>query len=331
MPELGRALTDATLDPPVKALVVWNSNPAVIAPDQTAVLRGLAREDLFTVVLEQFATDTVSFADVVLPAATQLEQLDVVPSWGHHYLTFNEPSIAPLGEAKPNTEAFRLLAARLGLDAPCFRETDEELIESLLSEYCSLPVEPEALRRHGWWKIDLDQGPLPHAGGDFTTPSGRLELRSGVLAARGEDPLPHYDPPAEIADLDLAARYPLCLLTPKTHLFLNTSFANGRRQHAAQPRPSVVIHPDDAAPRGIGDGDSVRVYNDRGSFVVSAAVSDDARPGVAVCPMGWWNADWPGAISCQATTPQRLTRFASAPTFNDNRVEIEVSPAGSPS
>lgn len=328
MPELGRALTDETLDPPVKALVVWNSNPASIAPDQATVLRGLRREDLFTVVLEQFATDTVAYADVVLPATTQLEQLDVVPSWGHHYLTFNEPAIAPLGEAKSNTETFRLLAARLGLDDPCFRETDEELIASLIADHCPLPVDLPTLRSRGFWKLDLGQGPLPHAEGRFPTPSGRLELRSSTLAERDEDPLPHYDPPAEIADEELAARYPLCLLTPKTHLFLNTTFANGRRQHAAQPSPYVVVHPDDAAARGIEPEMPVRVFNDRGSFVASAVVSDDARPGVAVSPMGWWSRDWPEGASCQVTTPQRPSRIASAPTFNDNRVEI--APATEP-
>jgi anaerobic selenocysteine-containing dehydrogenase len=323
MPELGRVLTDPELDPPVAALVVWNSNPALVAPDQSAVQRGLAREDLFTVVLEQFLTDTARFADVVLPATTQLEHRDVVPSWGHHYLTYNEPAIEPLGEAKSNPEIFRLLAQRLGFDDACFQESDEQLLDNLLGTHSRVPIDTEPLRREGWVKLDLGQEPAPHANGNFPTPSGKLELHSGQLEARGIDPLPFYDPPAEVADDDLAQRYPLALLTPKTHLFLNTTFGNQQKQRAAQREPFVVIHPDDAAARKIADGDSVRVFNDRGSFTVAARVSDDARRGVAVSPMGWWNRDWAGGSTCQATTPQRMTRISAAPTFNDNRVEVE--------
>ena len=148
------------------------------------------------------------------------------------------------------------------------------------------------------------------------------------MAEAGLDPLPFYDPPCEAADEQLAERFPLALLTPKTHLFLNSTFANGRRQHAAQPDPYVVIHPDDAAPRGIADGATVRVHNDRGSFTCRAIVSDDARAGVPVAPMGWWNRDYAGGHSPQATTPQRLTTLRDAPTFNDNRVEISTVEAG---
>jgi anaerobic selenocysteine-containing dehydrogenase len=329
MAQLGSALTDPALDPPVTALVVWNSNPAAVAPAQELVLRGLAREDLFTIVLEQFPTDTTAYADVVLPATTQLEHLDVLFSWGHHYLTFNEPAIDPLGEAKPNTEIFRLLAQRLGLDDPCFRETDEEMVAALFEQPVA-GITLDRLRARGWAKVDLGQGPLPHAHGGFRTPDGKLALRAGRLCEEGLDPLPFYDPPAEVADAELAARYPLCLVTPKTHLFLNTTFANGRRQAAAQPAPFVVLHPDDARQRDIGDGQEVRVFNDRGSFTAAARVSDDARRGVAVAPMGWWNASWPDGRSCQATTSERLTQLMSAPTFNDNRVDIEPARPGTP-
>jgi anaerobic selenocysteine-containing dehydrogenase len=230
----------------------------------------------------------------------------VVFSWGHHYLTWNEPAIEPLGEAKPNTEAFRLLAARLGLDDALFRETDEELANRLLAGF-----EENGLRERGWTKIDLGQGPTPHADGGFATESGRLALRA------------EYLPPAEVADDALAERFPLALITPKTHLFLNSTFANQRRQHSAQPRPEVVVSPADADARGIQDGANVRVWNDRGAFVCPARVSDDARPGVLVAPMGWWNRDYEGGQSAQATTSQRLTEVGNAPIFNDNRVEIE--------
>jgi anaerobic selenocysteine-containing dehydrogenase len=307
MSRLGEALTDPALDPPVKALVCWNSNPAAIAPDQERVLEGLGREDLFTVVLEQFMTDTAQHADVVFPATTQLEHLDVLFSWGHHYVTWNEPAIEPVGEAKPNTETFRLLAERLGLDHPCFRHSDAELVDALLENFAE-----KGLRERGWTKVDLGQGPVPHADGGFGTETGRVALHA------------RYDPPAEVADDVLAGRFPLALITPKTHLFLNSTFANQRRQHAAQPEPELVISPEDASPRGIEDGGQVRVFNDRGAFECAARVSDDARPGVLVAPMGWWNRDYAGNRSAQATTPQLLTAEGNAPTFNDNRVEVET-------
>jgi anaerobic selenocysteine-containing dehydrogenase len=310
MSRLGAALADRGLEPPVKALVCWNSNPAAIAPDQERVLEGLRREDLFTVVLEQFMTDTAGYADVVLPATTQLEHLDLVFSWGHHYLTWNEPAIEALGEAKPNTEAFRLIAARLGLDDPCFRETDLELLDAALAGF-----EEGELRTRGWHKIDLGQGSVPHAEGGFGTETGRVALHAA------------YEPPAEVADAALAERFPLAMITPKTHLFLNSTFANQRRQHSAQPAPEVVLHPADAAVRGVDDGSQVRVFNARGSFVCGVRVSEDARPGVVVAPMGWWNADYEGGRSGQATTSQALTELGNAPTFNDNRVEVQpISP-----
>lgn len=307
MSRLGEALTDPALDPPVKALVCWNSNPAAIAPDQERVLEGLRRDDLFTVVLEQFMTDTAQHADVVLPATTQLEHLDVLFSWGHHYVTWNEPAIEPVGEAKPNTETFRLLAARLGLENPCFRDSDADLVDALLENFAE-----NGLRERGWTKVDLGQGPVPHADGGFGTETGRVALHA------------RYEPPAEVADSALADRFPLALVTPKTHLFLNSTFANQRRQHAAQPQPELVISPADASPRGIEDGGQVRVFNDRGAFECAARVSDDARPGVLVAPMGWWNRDYAGGRSAQATTPQLLTAEGNAPTFNDNRVEVQT-------
>jgi anaerobic selenocysteine-containing dehydrogenase len=323
MSELGRVLADGAVDPPVTALVCWNSNPAAIAPEQTAVLAGLRREDLFTVVLEQFTTDTARYADVVLPATTQLEHLDVLWSWGHHYVTYNEPAIAPRGQAKPNTEVFRLLAARMGLDDPCFQASDEELLADAFADDPGGVELPELCER-GWVKIDLGQDAAPHAAGGFGTPDGKLALRADLLAEQGIDPLPHFDRPAEITDADLARRYPLALLTPKTHLFLNTTFANQRRQHAAQSEPYVVVHPDDAAARSIEDGAMIRIWNDRGEFAARARVSDDTRRGVVIAPMGWWNRDYPGGLTAQATTSQCLTTLGRAPIFNDNRVEAAL-------
>src|SRR3954452_20066577 len=208
MSQVGDALTD--LDPPVRALVVWNSNPASIAPEQGKVLAGLRRDGLFIVVLEQFMTDTARHADVVLPATTQLEHLDVVFSWGHHYLTWNEPAIEPLPHAKPNTEIFRLLAARLGFDDRCFKDSDEELVDQLLAGGRD-DVSLDGLRERGWVKLDLGQGPTPHAEGAFGTATGKMHLSA------------EYEPPLEVADKDLAGRFPLALITPKTHLFLNST------------------------------------------------------------------------------------------------------------
>jgi anaerobic selenocysteine-containing dehydrogenase len=310
MSQVGDALTSEDLDPPVKAMVCWNSNPAQVAPEQGKVLAGLRRDDLFTVVLEQFMTDTALHADVVLPATTQLEHLDLIFSWGHHWFTLSEPAIAPEGEAKPNTEAFRLIAARMGLDDPCFSETDEELLDALVGDGVA-GVTMEELRTQGFAKVDLGQGNTPHAEGGFSFPDGKLSLD------------PRYEPPAELSDENLAKRFPLAMITPKTHLFLNSTFANQERQHGAQPEPYVVVNPSDAQPRSLADGARARIFNDRGSFVCVARVSEDARPGVVVAPMGWWSGDYEGGIGAQATTSQRLTEAGDAPTFNDNRVELE--------
>jgi anaerobic selenocysteine-containing dehydrogenase len=312
MSQVGDALTDPAVDPPVKALVCWNSNPAQVAPEQGKVLAGLRRDDLFTVVLEQFMTDTALHADVVLPATTQLEHLDLIFSWGHHWFTLSQPAIEPVGEAKPNTEAFRLIAARMGLDDPCFSETDEEILEALVGEGAA-GITLDELRSRGFAKADLGQGDAPHAEGGFSFPDGRLALA------------PDYEPPAELSDEALAERYPLAMITPKTHLFLNSTFANQKRQHGAQPEPYVVVHPHDASPRGLEDGARARVFNDRGSFLCSARVSEDARAGVVVAPMGWWSGDYEGGVGAQATTSQRLTEAGAAPTFNDNRVEVEAA------
>jgi anaerobic selenocysteine-containing dehydrogenase len=308
MSAIGDALTDPSLEPPVNALVCWNSNPARVAPDAGKVREGLRRDDLFCVVLEQFMTDTSRYADVVLPVTTQLEHLDAVGSWGHHYLTYNEPAIAPRGATKPNTEVFRLLAAALGFDDPCFRDTDDELLASALA--MSPFVDAGALRERGWVKVDAGQAAAPHANGGFGTLDGKMSL------------LARYDPPAEVGDDALAARFPFALLTPKTHFFLNSTFANQSRQRTAQGEPFVAVHPDDAAPLAINDGQRVRVWNNRGSFEVAAKVTEDVRPGVLVAPMGWWARDHTDELGPQATTSQRLTDAGAAPTFNDNRVAI---------
>ncbi|HEX6656978.1 MAG TPA: molybdopterin dinucleotide binding domain-containing protein [Ilumatobacter sp.] len=216
---------------------------------------------------------------------------------------------------------FRLLAAGLGLDDPCFRESDEELLGAVFDR-APAGITLERLRERGWLKVDLGQGPIPHAEGGFGTPDGKIAFRADWLATLGLDPLPTFDPPAEVADDDLAVRYPLALLTPKTHFFLNSTFANQLRQHKAQPAPFVVVHPHDATARGIADGDLVRVFNDRGECQLEARVSDDAPAGVVVAPASWWMRDHARQVGAQVTTSQRLTVLGRAPTFNDTRVQV---------
>ena len=266
MSQLGEALTDPDLEPPVKALVVWSSNPAQVAPEQERVLAGLRREDLFTVVIEQFMTDTAAHADVILPATTQLEHLDAVFSWGHHYFTLNEPAIEPLGEAKPTTETFRLLAARMGFDDPALRRDRRGAAGRSCSTATPAASRWTRLRERGWQKIDLGQGPDAARRGQLRHPDGQARAARRLARRRGGRHAAVLRPAGGGGRRELAGRFPLALVTPKTHLFLNSTFANQERQHSAQPEPYVVIHPDDAASRGVADGALVRVFNERGSF-----------------------------------------------------------------
>lgn len=323
MVQLGRALTDPGASPPVRALIVYNSNPAAIAPNQNLVLAGLRREDLFTVVLEHVLTDTAAHADYVLPATTQVEHHDVLWSWGQTYLSLNEPAIAPVGGALPNAEIFRRLARRMGFDDPAFHSTDEELVEAALRPLGHERV--ARLREHGWIRMDGPEHVLPHATGAFGTPSGRCELWSETLADAGEDPLPGFEAAREspLGDPALAARFPLVLLTAKgAHHFLNSSYAHTERAIKAERSPYVDLHPDDAAARGIGDGDLVRVFNDRGSVQLPARVSDRVRPGVASMPSGWWASRSPSGSSANALTPDGLSDWGGG-DFHDALVEVE--------
>ena len=327
MIELGRALTE--LEPPVRALVVYASNPAAIAPDQGRVLEGLRRDDLFTVVVEQFLTDTASHADVVLPATTQVEHLDLVPSWGHTYLTLNRPAIEPLGESLPTSEVFRRLAARMGFDEPIFSETDEELVaRALASGHPFLEGVHELLEQQGWAHVALRGDRRPYADGGFGTPSGKAELRADRLAELGLDPLPTYEPAVEGPHGD--GRYPLQLVTAKSALhFLNSSYANLPRHLAAEGEPRLEISEEDAAARTIADGDVVQLRNDRGTVTARARVGDTVPQGVVALPSGWWASLSPGGTSANALTPQRLTDLGGGCAFHDTLVEVErAGPAG---
>lgn len=324
MNELGRALTELN-DPPIKALFVYNSNPAAVAPDQTRVHQGLMRDDLFIVVHEQFPTDTAMYADLLLPATTQLEHADIHKAYGHLYLLWNAPAIAPLGEALPNTELFRRLAARMGFDDACFRDSDEDMARQVLqSDHPALAgITLELLKERGWVRLNLPQPWAPFADGRFPTPSGKCELFSERMAAAGLDPVPAYTPPAESPQTapELAQRYPLALLTPPAHHFLNTTFVNVLKRYEGGPR--LEIHPDDAAARGIGEGDLVRVFNDRGEFVVPATISERVKPGLVVALSIWWNRYLPAGRGVNATTSQRLSDMGGGATFYDNLVQVE--------
>jgi len=325
MTRLGEALTAGT--PPVRALYVYNSNPAAVAPDQSSVIRGLSREDLFTVVHEQFQTDTADYADILLPATTQLEHRDLVKPYGHYYLVYNEPAIAPLGEAKPNWEVFRLLAEYMGFDDECFKDTDEDIIRQALSSNSRAlnGITLERLKRDGWARLDLPPVFAPFAEGGFTTPSGKCEFYSEQMKRNGLDPLPAYVPPRESPESSpqLAARFPIQLLSPAANTFLNSSFSHLQSFLKAERGPTIELSEPDARKRGVSDGETVRVWNDRGECNLVARVSTRVKQGVAVAPSTWWNKLSPGGGNVNRTTSQALTDIGGGATFYDNLVEIE--------
>ncbi|MDB4915580.1 MAG: molybdopterin oxidoreductase [Gemmatimonadetes bacterium] len=330
MIRLGDALTTAdggVGGPPVKALVVYNSNPAAVAPDRNAVTRGLAREDLFTVVLEHFQTDTCDWADIVLPATTQLEHWDVHFAYGHHYVSLNQPAIAPLGEAKPNSEIFRLLAARMGMTDPAFQDDDLALIRQALDTGAPRlqGVSFETLLEKGWTRLNVPTPYLPYADGEFPTPSGKCEFYSVRLAEMGLDPLPTYIPPYESVerDAELVARYPLTLISSPAHQFLNTTFVNVTSLRRQAKEPEVLLHPADAERRGISVGAMVTVRNDRGAFLARARVEPSIREGVVWAPSIWWGKLAGDGANANQTTSQRLTDLGNGPVFYDNQVEVE--------
>ncbi|MEW6125682.1 MAG: molybdopterin oxidoreductase family protein [Acidobacteriota bacterium] len=322
---LGDALTEA--DPPVRAIYVYNSNPAAVAPDQAKVIEGFKREDLFTVVHEQFQTDTADYADILLPATTQLEHRDAVKPYGHYYFMYNEPAIAPLGECKPNIEVFKLLADRLGFDDPCFKDSEDDIIDQALStNYAPFAgITIERLKQEGWMRLNIPENFAPFAEGNFRTPSGKCEIYSEQLASLGIDPLPNFVPPRESPESspELAARYPIQLLSPPARTFLNTSFSHLPSFIKQEKKPFVDLSAEDAARRGIADGEMVRVFNDRGEFQVTARISDRVKPGVAVTLSIWWNKLSPDQRNVNQTVSQKLTDIGAGATFYDNLVEIE--------
>lgn len=321
MTRLGEALTRID-DPPVKTMIVYNSNPAAVAPDREAVLAGLRREDLFTVVLEHFQTDTADFADVLLPATTQLEHEDVHKAYGHTYVMFNARAIEPLGEALPNTEIFRRLAAAMGLDFPELQESDEAMMRQVLRD---MPFALDELRARSFIRLDIASPHLPfRTGARVPTKSGRIEIASERAVAKGLDLLPEYVPPYESEERapELVARLPLVLISPPAHSFLNSSFVNVASLRRAAGKPTLEIHETDARARGIEGGARVSIFNDRGAFTAEAVITDRVRPGVVSAPSVWWAKLTDDQTNANCTTSQALTDIGGGATFYDNLVDV---------
>ncbi|MEL6184483.1 MAG: molybdopterin-dependent oxidoreductase [Myxococcota bacterium] len=350
--KLAQALTgELPLATPIQSLMVYNSNPLVTSPEQDKMIAGLEHEDLFTVVSEHFMTDTAKYADLVLPATTQVEQDDIMFSWGHLYISYNNRAVEPLGEAVSNTELFRRLAKVMGFDDdPFFVRSDREMIEqSVLWDSPVLEgITLEALQEKGYARLNLPppETYAPHAKGGFRTPSGKCEFKSAAAAGgnfvlplfrqgydgqqSGEpiDPLPHFVPPNEspASSPELAARYPLSLVSPKSFAFLSSSFGNMERQLRHAKEQCLVMHPQDAEARDLSEGQKVRIFNGRGSFEATLRVTEDVMPGVVLAPVGYWRSDkFAGRATVHAVTSSAYADLGRAPTFSDILVQVELA------
>jgi anaerobic selenocysteine-containing dehydrogenase len=312
--DLLRAASPA-FGPKVEAVVVYNSNPVAVAPESGQVVRGFGRDDLFTVVLEQFRTDTADYADYVLPATTQLEHWDIHGSYGHTDVLLNRPAIAPMGEARPNTQVFRELARRMGFTEPCFREDDESLCRVAFGDR----VDYQLLLDQGFASLEVPDAPF--AEGGFPTVSGRCEFFSERLARQGLDGLPDHLPNYE--SFGSSSRYPLAMISPPARNFLNSTFVNVRSLRDIEGEPLLELHAQDAAARGIAQGAVVRVFNDRGEYVCRARISDRARPGVVHGLGVWWRKLGLAGTNVNQLTSQRLTDLGRAPVFYDCLVDVQ--------
>ena len=312
--DLLRAASPA-FGPKVEALIVYNSNPVAVAPESSKVVAGFAREDLFTVVLEHFQTDTADYADYILPATTQLEHWDVHMAYGHTDVLLNRPAIAPVGQARPNTQIFRELARRMGFNQPCFAQDDESLCRAAFGD----GVDFDRLLQHGFATLEVPDAPF--AQGGFPTASGRCEFFSEALARQGQDGLPDHLPNYETAGV--SPRFPLAMISPPARNFLNSSFVNVRSLRDIEGEPLLEIHASDAAARGIVSGAVVRVFNDRGEYRCKARVSPRARPGVVNGLGVWWRKLGLDGTNVNQLTSQRLTDMGRGPVFYDCLVEVQ--------
>nr|WP_315476766.1 molybdopterin oxidoreductase family protein [uncultured Undibacterium sp.] len=328
MSDIGNSLLrpgSAEFGPKIEAVLVYNSNPVAIAPDSSVVAQGFAREDLFTVVLEHFQTDTADYADILLPATTQLEHVDAHSAYGHRYMMANNAAVAPMGEAKSNAEIFRLLAQALGFTEPCFAESDDAIAAQAFNFQHARTEHTnwEQLKQQGWSKLKMPDASFAHGG--FTTPSGKCEFYSQQMLDDGLDPLPAYIPPYEsvVSNPELAAKYPLAMISPPARNFLNSTFVNVKSLRDTEGEPHLDIHPEDAARREIKAGDMVRIFNDRGSFVAKARITEKARAGLVVGLSIWWKKFASDHKNANEVTSQKLTDMGGGPTFYDLLVEVE--------
>ncbi len=324
MNELGEALAGEVPGPPVRALYVYNCNPAAVSPNGAKVRKGLMRDDLFTVVHEQFPTDTADFADVVLPATMQLEHEDVHGSYGHHFVMYNPASLAPPGECRSNNDVFRGLAARMGLDRALFPDDSTLIREALDGGPTMAGITLDRLKAEGSIRLNLPERSAPFAEGRFPTASGKCELFSERMRRDGLDPLPTYIPPLEDPQTrpDLASTYPLQLLSPPRPQFLNSTFANSESHRQQAGDPTIELSAEDAESRALIDGQWAEVYNSRGSFRARVRLAGSVRPGVAVSTGIYWNKLSPGGSNVNSTTSSALTDMGGGATFFDNLVQV---------
>ncbi|HEV2471069.1 MAG TPA: molybdopterin-dependent oxidoreductase, partial [Chthonomonadales bacterium] len=319
--------------PPIRSLFVFNSNPAAVAPNSNLVLKGLARTDLFTIVHEQMISDTARYADILLPATTQMEHLDLMRAYGHLYLNLCLPAIEPLGEARPNIDVQNRLAKAMGYTDGLFNDSAEDIIRAALCTNDARldGITFEHLAEHGFAKLKLPSEPfVPFVDGrGFNTPSGKIELYSARAERDGYDPLPGYQPAEESAEgnPEQSARFPINLLSPAGHHFLNSTFANLESLQKAEREPRIWIDAADAAERGLEDGDLARVWNERGDVHLTVVVSDKVKRGVAWSPSLWWHRDSPMNRNVNALTSDRLTDMGGGSTFHTNLVQIERAEA----
>jgi anaerobic selenocysteine-containing dehydrogenase len=319
-PLLGRALTDRSIIPPVKGLVLISVNPIVSLPDVGKVRAGLAREDLFTVVHEQFLTDSARYADIVLPATTQIEAVDVVQPWGHMYLGWNEPAIPPRGEAVSNSELHRRLATALGCTEPALFDDDHKAIAD-----CLPGIDLERLRGEGRVRVDYPLNGLPFPDGHFPTLSGKVEFVSEALSELGHPRLPVFLPASESPQGNpaLAQRYPFMLLTPKQHRrFLNSSHAHLPGHGPKEGGPYIELHTEDADRLGLVAGGEAVVWNDRAELRLPVRITGRLRPGVVAIPWGWWSQHHPDGLAVNSLTGDTLTDWGGGTAFADTLVAV---------
>ncbi|MEY3092725.1 MAG: molybdopterin-containing oxidoreductase family protein [Ilumatobacteraceae bacterium] len=321
MNRLGWALTTDQLDPPVKSLFVYNGNPVATTPDAALLMRGLQRDDLFTVVSEQFMTDTARFADVIFPATTQIEHDDVVGAWGHLYVGFNHKAIEPVGECVPNTELWRRLSRAMGFTEPELFESDESLLDAILAK-----LDAETLRRDGVMRLPLPDDIQPFVDGGFPTPSGKFEFANSSLEALGHGRLPDWRAPVEGPGGPASAKYPLVLMSPKTHQrFLNSSYSHLADHAGPEGEMYCELTEADAAARAISDGDRVRVFNDRGSIDVLARVTTTprTRDGMVIVPFGWTWSRTRDKNTVNVLTSDAPADWGGGVAFYDTLVQVE--------